>query len=119
MISAADLLQANATIIVGVLIFLSVTPMIVLRYSDYRALVALIGDVLQKTYILWVLIFTLCLLVVSTAFLVLPPVTWIPFPFDIAKILFMAALGGVVGLVLGLHRSYNRYLKELKRQANL
>jgi hypothetical protein len=117
-ISAADLLQANATIIVGVLIFLSVTPMIVFRYSDYRALITLIADVLQKTYILWVLILTLCLLVVSTALLVLF-VSWLPYAFDIAKGLFMSALGGVVGLVLGLYRVYTSYLKELKKQAKL
>jgi hypothetical protein len=32
-----------------------------------------------------------CLLVVSTVLLVLPPVTWIPFPFDIAKSLYECA----------------------------
>lgn len=106
MITEGELLQANVAIIAGILIFLSLAP--IFREP--------LGQLMQKAYILWVLIFALCLLVGSTGLLLIPAIPWILSTFDIAKILFIGALGAVIGLVWGLYNVHRKLIERLNEE---
>jgi hypothetical protein len=108
LISDTDLLQANATIIAGVLIFLTLATIV-----KEPTIVLL----LEKTLVMRILIFILSMLVGSTLALFVPIETWIPVPsFLIASNLFLGGLGGVVGLVIGMYALYNKIIAQSQQK---
>jgi hypothetical protein len=107
MIGEGELLQANATIIAGVLIFLSLAPM-------FRETIAQLGE---RKFVLGVLIFIISMLLGSTVTLFLSEAPWMPIRgFYIAVILFVGGVSGVLGLVAGLFVFYNKISEILKER---
>jgi hypothetical protein len=106
MIEDADLLQANVTIITGILIFLSITPIFRQPFAQ----------LVEKSLVMAVLIFIISMLLGSVTILLLANTNPIPIPipsFSLATVLFVTGLGGVLGLVIGLSVFYNKIRKML------
>jgi hypothetical protein len=108
MISEGELLQANVTIIAGILIFLTLAPI-------SRGIVY---EIVVRKYILDIVIYAIILFAGSMLSLLFPyelRIFSLKFPsFIIAGMLFMFGIGFVVGLVLGLRKLLPQIVKQQK-----
>jgi hypothetical protein len=112
MISEGELLQANVTIIAGILIFLTLAPI-------SRGIVY---EIVVRKYILEIVIYAIILFAGSILSLLFPyelRIFSLQLPgLIIAGMLFMGGTGFVVGLVLGLRRLFPEIIRQQKGEDN-
>jgi ABC-type Na+ efflux pump permease subunit len=109
MYSQGELLQANATVIAGVLIFLTVT-----RFSNSASE---FSELVQRWFVLSAVLGVLILLMISIVAIPLSPDVkdGDDAPSLVARILFIAGIGAIIVAVVGIMRGLNQIDQFWKR----